>query len=105
MKKVNYTTTKIALNDYEGKTLQEAFDIIGTIYNQAPEDTKLENMSRDAFNSLRILIDESIPNDELDTEMCWTAEEYNETEEQARVYSFSFRLHQSKERIDKQCDQ
>ena len=81
MKKVNYTTTKIALNDYEGKTLQEAFDIIGTIYNQAPEDTKLENMSRDAFNSLRILIDESVPNDELDTEMCWTADEYGEEEE------------------------
>ena len=38
-------------------------------------------MSRDAFNSLRILIDESVPNDELDTEMCWTADEYGEKEE------------------------
>lgn len=81
MKKVNYATTKIALNDYEGKTLKEAFDIIGTIYNQAPEDTELEKILRDAFNSFRTLIEESVPNDELDTEMCWTAEEYSEEEE------------------------
>ena len=81
MKRVSYTTTKIALNDYEVKTLREAVEILLDVYDQAPEDTKLENMSRDAFNSLRILIDESVPNNELDTEMCWTADEYGEEEE------------------------
>lgn len=81
MKRVSYTTTKIALNDYEVKTLREAFEILGDVYNQAPEDTELEKMVRDAYNDLGTFLNEAAPNNELDTEMCWIAEEYNETEE------------------------
>lgn len=81
MKTVNYTTTKIALNDYEVKTLREAAEILRDIYNQAPEDTELEKMISNAYDGLDILLNEAAPNNELDTEMCWTAEEYNETEE------------------------
>lgn len=81
MKTVNYTTTKIALNDYEAKTLREAAEILRDIYNQAPEDTELEKMVRDTYNDLDNFLNEGAPNNELDTEMCWTAEEYNETEE------------------------
>lgn len=81
MKTVSYTTTKIALNDYEAKTLREAAEILRDIYNQVPEDTELEKMVRDAYNDLDTLLDEAALNNELDTEMCWTAEEYNETEE------------------------
>lgn len=92
MKRVSYTTTKIALNDYEVKTLREAVEILRDVYNQAPEDTELEKMVRDAYNDLDTFLDEAAPNNELDTEMCWIAEEYNETEEQVRAYSFSFRL-------------
>ena len=44
MKRVSYTTTKIALNDYEVKTLREAVEILRDVYNQAPEDTELEKM-------------------------------------------------------------
>lgn len=95
MKKVSYTMTKIALNDYEVKTLREAVEILCNVYNQAPEDTELEKMVRDVYNGLDTFLDEAVPNSELDTEMCWIADEYNETEEQAQAYSFSFRLQQS----------
>lgn len=81
MKRIACTTTKITVNDYEERTLKEALDIIQAIYNNAPADTGLEKLSEDAFNGLRTLIEESVPNDELDTEMCWTAEEYSEEEE------------------------
>ena len=94
MKRVSYTTTKIALNDYEVKTLREAIEILGDVYNQAPEDTELEKMAKDIYNDLDAFLDEAVPNNELDTEMCWIAEEYDE-EEQVRAYSFSFRLQQS----------
>lgn len=92
MKRVSYTTTKIALSDYEVKTLREAAEILDDIYNQAPEDTELEKMARDIYNDFDAFFDKAASNDELDTEMCWMAEEYNETEEWAQVYSFSFRL-------------
>ena len=36
MKIFRYTTTKIALNDYEVKTLSNAVEILRDIYNQAP---------------------------------------------------------------------
>lgn len=88
MKRVSYTTIKIALNDYEVKTLREAVEILRDVYNQAPEDTELEKMVRDIYNDLDTFLDEAAPNNELDTEMCWIAKEYNETEEQARAYSF-----------------
>ena len=81
MKIVSYTTTKIALNDYEAKTLREAVEILRDIYNQAPEDTELEKMVRDVYNDLDTFLDEAAPNSELDTKMCWMAEEHNETEE------------------------
>ena len=83
MKKVSYATTKIALTDYEAKTLREAAEILGDIYNQAPEDTELEKMARDIYNDFDAFLDKAAPNDELDTEMCWIAEEYNKEEEQA----------------------
>lgn len=101
MKRVSYTTIKIALSDYEVKTLREAAEILGDIYNQTPEDTELEKTAGDAYHSLDAFLDEAVPNNELDTEMCWMAEEYDETEEQAQVYSFSFRLHQSRKRVDR----
>lgn len=81
MKTVNYTTTKIALNDYETKTLKQAVAILRDIYEQAPEDTRLEKMIGDAYDDLDTLLDEGASNSELDTEMCWTAEEYNEVGE------------------------
>lgn len=90
MKRVSYTTIKIALSDYEVKTLREAVEILGDIYNQTPEDTELEKTTGDVYHSLDAFLDEAVPNNELDTEMCWMAEEYEE--EQARAYSFSFRL-------------
>lgn len=80
MKRVSYTTTKIALNDYEVKTLREAIEILGDVYNQAPEDTELEKMAKDIYNDLDAFLDEAVPNNELDTEMCWIAEEYDEEE-------------------------
>lgn len=94
MKRVSYTTIKIALSDYEEKTLREAAEILNDIYEQAPEDTELEKMARDICNDFDAFLDKAAPNDELDTEMCWMAEEYDE--EQARAYSFSFRLMWSK---------
>lgn len=81
MKIVSYTTTKVALNDYEVKTLKEALTILYDIYNQAPEDTVFEGLIRDTYNSLDTLLDEAAPNSELDAEMCWTTEMYNETGE------------------------
>ena len=81
MKTVSYTTTKIALNDYEAKTLKEAAEILRDIYNQTPGDTEIEKMAKDAYDGLDTFLDEGTPNSELDTTMCWTAEEYNETEE------------------------
>lgn len=96
MKRVSYTTIKIALSDYEVKTLREAAEILGDIYNQTPENTELEKMARDIYNDFDAFLDKAAPNNELDTEMCWMAEEYNEEEEQARAYSSSFRLMWSK---------
>lgn len=81
MKIVSYTTTKIALNDYEAKTLREAAEILCYIYNQAPEDTDVERLVRDTCNSLDTFLDEAAPNSELDTEMCWTVEESSKKEE------------------------
>lgn len=81
MKRVSYTTIKIALSDYEVKTLREAVEILGDIYNQAPEDTELEKMARDIYYDFDAFLDEAAPNDELDTEMCWMTEEHNEEEE------------------------
>lgn len=81
MKIVNYTTTKIVLSDYEAKTLREAIEILCDIYNQAPEDTEFEKSAKEARDNLDNLLDEAAPNSELDTVMCWTVEEYNETEE------------------------
>lgn len=81
MKIVSYTTTKIALNNYEVKTLREAVEILRDIYNQAPVDAELEKMVRDVYNDLDTFLDEAAPNNELDTKMCWMAEECNETEE------------------------
>lgn len=78
MEKVTYTTTKIALNDYEVKTLKEAVEILGDIYNQTPEGTELEKMARDIYNDFDAFLDKAAPNNELDTEMCWMAEEYDE---------------------------
>lgn len=78
MEKVTYTTTKIALNDYEVKTLREAVEILGDIYNQTPEGTELEKMARDIYYDLDAFLDKATPNNELDTEMCWMAEEYDE---------------------------
>lgn len=101
MKKVSYTTTKIALNNYEVKTLREAAEILGDIYNQTPGNTELEKMAREVYQSLNAFLDEAVPNNELDTKMCWMTEEYDETEEQAQVYSFSFRLHQSNSQLDR----
>ena len=101
MKKVSYTTTKIALNDYEVKTLREAIEILGDVYNQAPEDTELEKMAKDIYNDLDAFLDEAVPNNELDTEMCWTAEEYGEEEEQARPTLFLLDYISLKEGIDR----
>lgn len=81
MKKVSYTTTKIVLSDYETKTLKEAAEILGDIYSQAPEDTELEKIARDIYNDFDAFLDKAASNDELDTEMCWIAEEYNEEKE------------------------
>ena len=81
MKIATCTVTKIALNDYEEKTLREATEILSNIYNQVPEDTELEKMIREAYDDLNTFLDEAAPNNELDTEMCWTAEEYNEIKE------------------------
>ena len=80
MKRVSYTTTKIALNDYEVKTLREAAEILNDIYGQIPEDTELEGMARDTRDVLDAFLNEAVPNNELDTEMCWMAEEYDEEE-------------------------
>lgn len=94
MKRVSYTTIKIALSDYEVKTLREAAEILNDIYQQAPESTELERTVGDVCDGLDAFLNEAVPNNELDTEMCWMAEEYDE--EQARAYSFSFRLLWSK---------
>lgn len=80
MKKVSYTTTKIALNDYEVKTLMEAAEILDDIYKQMPENTELEEMARDTRDGLNAFLSEAVPNNELDTEMCWIAKEYDEEE-------------------------
>ena len=80
MKRVSYTTTKIALNEYEVKTLREAAEILNDIYGQIPEDTELEGMARDTRDVLDAFLNEAVPNNELDTEMCWMAEEYDEEE-------------------------
>lgn len=80
MKRVSYTTIKIALNDYEVKTLREAAEILNDIYEQAPEATELETMVKDVCDNLDAFLNEAVPNNELDTEMCWVGEEYDEEE-------------------------
>ena len=80
MKRVSYTTIKIALSDYEVKTLREAAGILNDIYEQMPENTELEGMARNTCNGLDDFLNEAVPNNELDTEMCWIVEEYDEEE-------------------------
>lgn len=78
MKRVSYTTIKIVLSDYEVKTLREAAEILNDIYQQAPENTELERTVGDVRDGLDAFLNEAVPNNELDTEMCWMAEEYDE---------------------------
>lgn len=60
----NYNKTRITLNDYDQKILGEVIDLLGDMWNAAPENTDLETGVYNAYTALTDLRIKAIPDSE-----------------------------------------